>query len=175
MSKSIFGLFLTGKKVKLDSDVDLKKVIQILRDDNIDVKQIQDKEKLHSLFFAEYDTHFLPDSVRSEKFFNEHEFQEITLKDFLHLIDYNKNDKSDKIIKRESNTNIVKDKSVKKTKYIVFEQFNTSKGFKSKHILEFSYIKETKILELSIKNREGKYSILNFTEDDFQKFIKQIG
>jgi hypothetical protein len=162
---STLNLFLTGKKVKLSKDIDLKKIINLLKQNEIDTRHIEDKEKLHSLFFSENDTWFLKDDIRSESVYEDSVSEEITLDGFLNLIDFYE---ENEIIEKDINCS---SKSIKKSKYIIFKQGNISKGFKRKHILEFKYIEETKILELIIKNKDGIFSILNFSEKDFQDFL----
>lgn len=164
MSKSIFSLFLTGKKVKLNSDVDLKKVIQILKDDNIDIRQIEDKEKLHSLFFAEFDTHFLPDNIKSENVFDEHEFQEITLKEFLHLIDFN-------VTETEKDLELADIIKERKSRFASIEVDGILLSLMKKKINSIKYIKETQEMCIDYKTTLYKFDV---SFEKYQNFMNQL-
>lgn len=163
---STLDLFLNNKKVRLNSEVNLKKIIDILKINEIDTRHIEDKHKLHSLFFTEYDTWFLKEDVRADQLFKESFSEEITLNDFLNLIDYS--DKDENI--KEQNPN-VKQKKLK-SKYLKIQKDNNVIFYRKKKIKSVRFLKEKEQIIISLKAID--FSIENANEEDYKSIESQL-
>lgn len=80
---------LLNKKVKLDKNCNLSKIIDKLKELNVHTKFIEDKQELHSLFFGAYDTLFLLNKPIADEEFQKSELEEIGYKEFLEIIQLN--------------------------------------------------------------------------------------
>lgn len=163
---STLSLFLNNKKVRLNSEIDLTKIINILKINEIDTQHIEDKPKLHSLFFTENDTLFLKEDVRADQSFKESFSEEITLNDFLNLIDYS--DKDENIEEQKPN---VKQKNLK-SKYLKIQKDNNVIFYRKKKIKSVRFLKEKEQIIISLKAID--FSIENANEEDYKSIESQL-
>lgn len=156
------SLFLLNRKVKLKDNVDFKQIVQKLKDENIDTKHIEDKEDLHSLFFTETDTWFLKKDLRAEATFNENPSAEISLQDFLHLIEYNE----EKNVEKE-----ILPKFKQKSKFITLISNDIILSLVKKKINYIKYIIDNEVLIIDYKKTTFKFAI---SKEKYDNFIKQL-
>lgn len=156
------SLFLLNRKVKLKDNVDFKQIVQKLKDENIDTKHIEDKEDLHSLFFTETDTWFLKKDLRAEATFNENQSAEISLQDFLHLIEYNE----EKNVEKE-----ILPKFKQKSKFITLISNDIILSLVKKKINYIKYIIDNEVLIIDYKKTTFKFAI---SKEKYDNFIKQL-
>lgn len=156
------SLFLLNRKVKLKDNVDFKQIVQKLKDENIDTKHIEDKEDLHSLFFTETDTWFLKKDLRAESTFNENPSAEISLQDFLHLIEYNE----EKNVEKE-----ILPKFKQKSKFITLISNDIILSLVKKKINYIKYIIDNEVLIIDYKKTTFKFAI---SKEKYDNFIKQL-
>ena len=156
------SLFLLNRKVKLKDNVDFKQIVQKLKDENIDTKHIEDKEDLHSLFFTETDTWFLKKDLRAESTFNENPSAEISLQDFLHLIEYNE----EKNVEKE-----ILPKFKQKSKFITLISNDIILSLVKKKINYVKYIISSEELIIDYYKTTFKFDI---SKEKYDNFIKQL-
>lgn len=159
-------LFLIGKKVKLSKSVNITEVIRLLKEISVHTKYIENKEKLHSLFFLENETMFLLESPKAESEFNDNMLTEISETDFLEWLGYKQEELEDAIKEKP-----IKRKKKKKSKFLKIKQDNGKEFcFRKKHITMFYYNEIEQRINITLKNRDS----FNFTcsNDSFDR-IKQ--
>ena len=152
-------LFLIGKKVKLSEQTNIKEVIKLLKKEDIDTKHIENKEKLHSLFFRENETMFLLDSPKAENVFNDSTLIEILETDFLNLIDYFVEDKE----------NI---KKTLKSKFLKIQKDNNIILYRKKKIKSVEFVKDESTIIISFKNTIFK--VENAVKEDYLSIENQL-
>lgn len=156
------SLFLLNKKVKLNDNINFKKIIEKLKNEKIDTKHIEDKENLHSLFFSETDTWFLKKDLRAEATFNENLSDEISLQDFLHLIGYNEENNVEKEILP---------KFKQKSKFVTLISNDIILSLVKKKINYIKYIIDNEELIIDYKKTTFKFVI---SKEKYDNFIKQL-
>lgn len=159
---STMELFLTGKKVKLSKNTNLDEVIKILKLNNIHTKYIENKEKLHSLFFLDSETMFLIETDKADKEFEYNHLKEILEKDFLHLLDYN-------VENKEGQETI---KKTLKSKFLKIQKDNNIILYRKKNIKSVRFVKDESAIIILFKS--AKVKLENVIEEDYFSIENQL-